>query len=402
MLTAHQPVSRTDWFVIGMLAGLTGLALIVVVGCGGVTSGARAKARGDTGDMQTRLASIRQLHFQTPVAIEVAKPNSHPEPARGLTPGALSDSDRQRIGAQIGFPDYAFRSARAAMRSTRVDLAGFYDPDRGRVVLLAGPSGEFPREVLLAHELTHALQYQNFPIGKMFDEARSYDRYLAFNAIIEGDAMLTSLAYARAQEFDRNAAENLKVRMRQALSSDPTEPSLSDLIEYYYGTLFVVEAFERGGWDGVNHLYSDPPESSREILEPALYFDRSISRLNEDDHAFVPEVKGWREIGRDTLGVVPLTAILARKSEGNDRPVRLSLRWVNDRLVAFRKDDRMATIWTITFEDSSAAWAFEQSYQPILDRSCGSEPHRLNLIDRTVVVSIGGMVPRLVAAATPG
>jgi len=254
-------------------------------------------------------------------------------------------------------------------------------------MILLDRVGKFSREVLLAHELTHALQYQNFPIRDALDKSKAtYDRYLAFNAILEGDATLTSLAYEQGRSFDKDAAKKIETRLRNALSATEPPP-LDEMIEYYYGTVFVIEAFERGGWDGVNRLYSRPPESTREIMEPELYFARD--HPSEASDFIQPAWAGWTEVDRNTLGVAPLIAMTVRGTSGSDRVAPMKIRWTSDRLIAFEKSGQLAIVWMIAFDDSDAAWAFEQSYRPILDHASAARPHHIDRTGNTVIITIG-------------
>jgi len=72
-------------------------------------------------------------------------------------------------------------------------------------------------------------------------------------------------------------ANNLK-QLPQALAvqapNTPEGLSVPLLFQYSDGVRFVAEAYRRGGWPAVDALYRKPPESTHQILHPALYFDR--------------------------------------------------------------------------------------------------------------------------------
>ena len=79
-------------------------------------------------------------------------------------------------------------------------VAGYYDPRKGEFFVVetseddsAEEEPEVLRSFVLAHELVHALQDQNFDLEEIHDRLKlENDRGLASVAVIEGDAMLAA------------------------------------------------------------------------------------------------------------------------------------------------------------------------------------------------------------------
>jgi len=375
------------------------LALFIVSGCSGslrhdVTAGQSSL------DFERRVASIRGLALLQPVPIEVEGVRETGEIAYKNSVRRFSGDrllDATAVAHAIGLDEQSFDSKAAMRDQVGAEVAGIYDPEAQRVVLAERDNAggrrldDAERPLLTAHELAHALQYQHFPVAEGLEAASArYDRYLAFNAVLEGDATFTSLAYVQGRSPDRRMIEAMKARLRDALWSQPGAPTGEQLLEYGYGTLFVMEAFERGGWVGVNRLYAQPPWSCREITEPELYFRASHRpRAGIVVEGYQGVMKGWHTVERDTLGIVPLATILAHGAEDGEQPVSLPLRWSDDQVVALRKGKQLAIIWMLSFDDPDSAWAFRQAYAPLLERADENEPHVVSSRGSVVLVAIG-------------
>jgi hypothetical protein len=78
-------------------------------------------------------------------------------------------------------------------------VLGFYALDRKALFLISERDTlTASDELTLAHELTHALQDQHYDMKGKFDAAGSEnDQIMALQALAEGDAVLSSLLYAR-------------------------------------------------------------------------------------------------------------------------------------------------------------------------------------------------------------
>ena len=90
-----------------------------------------------------------------------------------------------------------------SLKLLKSQVAGFYDPHGKEMVLVEGGADvgvwnnaaqfmiqrDVVGEMLLAHELTHALQDQNFDLESSLDKVKDNDdRALALKSVAEGDA----------------------------------------------------------------------------------------------------------------------------------------------------------------------------------------------------------------------
>jgi len=165
-------------------------------------------------------------------------------------------------------------------------IGGFYDPKTRQLFLLKNMGlSSMDQELLVAHELTHALQDQNFGLNQLMEKSKeaNSDRQLAHMALIEGDATLTSTEYiAGLMQKKFNLLDMLgsfmnAVKMNisfEKLRQAPRFIRESMLFPYEQGLKFM-QAFRKEGWswEDMKVLYQNPPQSTEQILSPEKYLD---------------------------------------------------------------------------------------------------------------------------------
>src|SRR5208337_1492656 len=299
----------------------------------------------------------------------------------------------------------------ASLKLLKSQVAGFYDPHGKEMVLVEGGADlgiwnsatqfmiqrDVVGEMLLAHELTHALQDQNFDLESSLDKAKDDDdRALALKSVAEGDATIAGFAYAVGRMDDSTAdtlANNLK-SLPQALRAEaPDTPeglSAPLLFQYSDGVRFVAEAYRRGGWTAVDALYRNPPQSSHQILHPALYFDSPAPPAHIELAGYDGIMSGWKKADDDTYGELLLRVILERNLGKQSAELGLASRWTADRMVILQDKRDVNVIWMLAFSDGQTAGHFAVVYQTLLDRLLGdSTPHRIDKRSNAVLVVIG-------------
>ncbi|HUJ26720.1 MAG TPA: hypothetical protein VLW85_11925 [Myxococcales bacterium] len=173
-------------------------------------------------------------------------------------------------------------------------VAGFYDQFSKQLIVrkevpasAGGAMGPDGLRIVLAHEIEHALQDQNFGIPDL-RAIQDDDAKLARSALFEGDAMAVMTAYAaqRARRPVKAAIAGGAAALRAvdtetllrlsgkspALASAPAILREELVLPYSAGFALVAEAFRRGGWPLVDRMFQHPPVSGQQVLHPELYF----------------------------------------------------------------------------------------------------------------------------------
>jgi hypothetical protein len=159
-------------------------------------------------------------------------------------------------------------------------VAGLYDPDdRTTYVLDDLWPGE--ADLTLWHEIVHALQDQDFHVGDRQDALDDDgDRSLAYSAVCEGDATITSLALQSGVGWEAmrwmlpGDAESMRSMFVPAGGGEAGVPTaLLEVLSFPYveGVLFVRGRWESGGLAAVDELFRRPPESTEQVIHPEKY-----------------------------------------------------------------------------------------------------------------------------------
>ncbi len=401
--------ARRLWWPICAVA-----ALIFLRGCAySLVNGDQVNSQQAT-KIETGIQDFRQLRFKQPVPLVVKSPDQAEAMMEADLMRDYTDNQLEAdavAGALTGLYPAQLDLKSASLKVLKSQVAGFYDPHGKEMVLVKGGADlgiwnsatefmiqrDVVGEMLLAHELTHALQDQNFDLESSLDKVKDDDdRALALKSVAEGDATIAGFAYAVGRMDDSTAdtlANNLK-SLPQALRAEaPDTPeglSAPLLFQYSDGVRFVAEAYRRGGWTAVDALYRNPPQSSHQILHPALYFDSPAPPAHIELAGYDGIMSGWKKADDDTYGELLLRVILERNLGKQSSEVALASRWSADRMIILQQSRDVNVIWMLAFSDEQTASHFTVVYQTLLDRLLGdSTPHRIDTRSNAVLVVIG-------------
>ncbi len=325
-----------------------------------------------------------------------------------------------KAGAMLALYPMGIDLKAATVKLLKSQIAGFYDPHGKQMVLVEGADNlgfwnrglefviqrDLVGEMLLAHELTHALQDQNFALQDKLDNLKlNGDAELALKCVAEGDATLAGFAYI-AGRMDNSVADTLSEHMKDlpqafAAQAKDTPPGLSIplIFQYSQGVSFVAQAYRRGGWSAVDALYAKPPQSTQQIIDPALYFEEPTPPVAVSVEGYQSLLSNWKKIDEDTEGELTLQIILqmgfgrigsGRIGDGKDAPeVRLADKWAGDRIVILKAGFDLSVIWLLAMRDRDSAAKFAVGYRALLDRERASTPHAIEQRSNAVLVIAG-------------
>lgn len=157
-------------------------------------------------------------------------------------------------------------------------IVGFYSYDDERL-RIRGTKLTPAVESTLVHELTHALQDQNFDLGARYEELAEADddnstaARSGFDALVEGDARRIETVWREAlsdkqrQALDRDQSEG--VAGFEAASKDiPAVLKTMLAAPYELGAALLAVAVQQGGDRAVDDLFRSPPTTEEQQLDP--------------------------------------------------------------------------------------------------------------------------------------
>ena len=248
-------------------------------GFGGTGASAPGGIEAQVRQVARQVEEIRELVFDEPVEPEFVPPDGMAERVRGefledYPPELAAADDRALTALRAIPPDLDLRDA--ISRALGSQVAGFYDPVTGELVVSAGAGAlDVLSRVTLAHELEHALADQNLdlPVRETPDPERE-DEDLAALALVEGDATLTMQRYAISLPFDEQFGlldPRAIAEAEAGLQGMPDFLRRQLLFPYEDGLSFVCDLYAQGGWAAVDEAYANPPDATLEVLFPERY-----------------------------------------------------------------------------------------------------------------------------------
>ncbi|AEH36402.1 Hvo_1808 family surface protein [Halopiger xanaduensis] len=150
-------------------------------------------------------------------------------------------------------------------------VGGYYEPTEDRIVIVSNtPDTPELNEVVLGHELVHALQDQRFDLTSY--ERPTIDEDNAKNGLIEGDASWIESRYERECGDEWDCVLPANGGQTGSSGDGALDPNwglyLSIYLPYDEGPEYVDYLYEQGGWERLNGAYDDPPTTSSAVIHP--------------------------------------------------------------------------------------------------------------------------------------
>jgi hypothetical protein len=287
------------------------------------------------------------------------------------------------------------------VKSTGQEIAGYYDPETKMISLLNWVPAD-RQEPILAHELTHALQDQNYDLRKWMKapskgvaNARNNldddDGTIARKAVVEGQAMVVYVDYLLAP-IRRNLEDSpgLLYQMEepavratqdsQLLHDAPMILREAGTFAYQEGLIFEGELLHKGGKKmAFSGAFARPPRNSHQVLQPEAYI------VGEKLPALpVPDFKhllGEQYDVYDSGGVGQLDVRAYLKQYGDRKNAEeVSSGWQGGTYFTFRRKDQASSGAPPTTSDVAllyvSRWKTAQSAERFASFYASSIPER--------------------------
>jgi hypothetical protein len=254
-------------------------------------------------------------------------------------------------------------------------IAGLYDP-KTHEFYVADWIPAADQKMVMAHELTHALQDQHFQIEKWVKAARpNDDAELARESVLEGSAMAAMVDYL-LQGTGRSLQDLPDIDPSMLigdLESTPmlkkAPPFLRDALIFPYldGLNFSAAVVRPDGWGALSGVFVKPPVSTQQILHPALY--RSGKAPSKVDLPSMEKELGsdWTKLEDNIMGEFGWKEVL-KQFLNEERATPIAQGWTADRYIVYehKKTKRLLLIARVDLANESAADHFFAAYSDAL------------------------------------
>jgi hypothetical protein len=248
-------------------------------------------------------------------------------------------------------------------------IGGFYSDEEKRVVIVdhGYPADSARTNLLLIHELTHALQDADFDLANWPADAppATFDSSLAQRSVIEGEASFYEYRAAPAflgidtarADFDSVFQEHLeRLEQRNFDSSTPTDGSFITF-PYAYGAEQAYAAWHHGGPRGTDALWASPPLTTQAVMANVLGVNEPQAagvELAPLDFSVDGLDKDLALTTVDTQGAWGLAIALERATE--EEHDELATSWRGDRLSAVQTTaGAVLALWQIELDGAESA-----------------------------------------------
>ncbi|HOO55719.1 MAG TPA: hypothetical protein PLN69_02780 [bacterium] len=323
----------------------------------------------------------------------------------------------QKIGEKIGFYVDEIETEDDLIRNYAQNIAGFYDPLEKAIFVISRELREeieasipdernmsvfssldpvwedwlrkHQEDITLVHEITHAMQDQNFDLVEWQDQYSSNtDSILAVKTVIEGLAEITELYMVSNDaeiilreflDFYEYLGEN-RENERLYDTQDPILDSGQDVsyqykltyFPYIYGFALIQRQYLKKGWSGTHDLHYDYPMSTEQVIHPEKFFDKKkldwpTFIMPPDLYDVLPENYVFQD--SDSMGEYRIYILLKDLIFTSAEAMQVSEGWDGDRYLAFENTDTedISFSWLTIWDTENDAEEFFEFYKNIID-----------------------------------
>ena len=373
-----------------------------------------------------KVAALRGLSLRHPIVRGVM---SKPQITRRLLarvhqeykPGEIQAEElaMKRLGLLPLDADYL----KLVIKLLSDQVAGFYDPWEKE--LYVADWNVMGGDMLMAHEIDHALQDQHFDLKKWLGVDRdNADAMLARQALVEGDGTALMIEYTAADAggqvpwaqdgFVDRLGPMMSMQLAQ-LKNTPLVLREGLVFPYLAGLKFVVHFRKTRPWSAVDAVYNKPPLLTEQILHPALY--DSYQRPVTVRAVAAGPLAGYHQAYDNVEGEMALSVLLRQHGVDKAEAAEAAAGWGGDRIAVYTAPGfpdsvvtSMAVLYTVWDEVADADEFFTalEKALPSLSRHGSERARRDGYLEyRTpagAVVSIEKRDDRvlLIVGALPG
>jgi hypothetical protein len=267
-------------------------------------------------------------------------------------------------------------------------IAGLYDP-KTQEFYIADWIPIADQRMVMAHELTHALQDQHYKIEAWVRAARpNDDAELARESVLEGSAMAAMIDYLLLDKglSIKDVPDIDPSMMIGDLGDSPSmkkaPPFIRDslIFPYLAGLSFSSAILKPNGWSSMARIFSSPPVSTQQIMHPALYKTAKQPvpvTVPAVDNLLGPE---YAKLEDNLLGEFGWKEVLKQFLD-EDRATPLAAAWEGDHYVVFeqKKTKHLVLITRLQLAGEVQTARFFGQYSEALEKK---HPDRSNLFRR--------------------
>ena len=343
--------------------------------------------------IQPAVEELRGLKFKRPVTVKTVTPA---EARAYFTARAKSEWPEERVRLdqtvyeQLGLIPAGFDLLGSVLDVLEEQALGYYDPGTDVFSVVEGAAASSLAPILVAHELTHALDDQHFDLDALLGSGQAEDdRSAAAAAVVEGSGtavmtlfMVRELGAGRLTAESMQAMQSAEAARADRLKAAPPVIQRGLLASYILGMSFLFRGDSRRILLGIpsadfDRAFKEPPRSTEQILHAEKYWDDA--QRDAPTPLAPPDLSrslgpGWSLAGSGTLGELVLAAMAGNGALDMSSPEAASpARWTNkaaagtagDAYQHYANGTKSATVLTTRWETERDAAEFQDGLRSV-------------------------------------
>lgn len=348
------------------------LSAPVVVGDGWIIT------ENDVAALAAFVESAHELEFNEPVGVLV-DPDIGATYAVDVVP---FEPDDWSLLVALGIaPDDADRDVVNQVRLDRI-RGVCCEQDRAISVVVEAQPTKLGTELILVHELTHALHMQHPELFPRRDRSRTGEIPRPFSAAVEGIPQFIAFEYLDGHDAAERAEvePNLQIIGSDLVDQTGTGPARYLNFVYSVGPELVEAVVDAQGRAGLSQLAGSPPISTEQVLFPRRYLERE--EPVEVRRPGIPA--GAVHVSEGRLGAALLLFAIA-DAAGSAASLDLISGWAGDSYVLFEQSAATCLRATIEMDSAEQARALFVGLKAAVPTSTGAVG--LEVAEATITVA---------------
>jgi hypothetical protein len=295
-----------------------------------------------------KVAELRGLAFDRPVAATFLDDAAF-EKQVGVDMGTLTKQEKQDLARDqaefralglIG-PEVSLRSAVESLQES--GALAYYMPKTKKITVKGTNLDDPATRVIVAHELTHALQDQHFDLQKLDKAAESTHGSRALHALAEGDAVRTADAYAKTlSDADQQAYDARRTELGRQSQAEFVAKGVPESLQFDFQSPYAIGpsmldalvAKEQPA--AVDALFTNPPVADAVFVTPSAMLDHRTFQTVETPALAAGEKRTGKP---DVLGALALFQTLSSRLD-NATALSAADSWDGDAVITFTRKGR--------------------------------------------------------------
>ncbi len=377
----HSVVRGLSWRGIAALSSMLLISMFLIRAQAAVAQDQnRQEILAQADKILQQMSQITGLPIKSPVKKQII---NRKEIEKYLVENIHEETKPEELHAQealvraLGLVPQDFNLEKFLINFYTEQAAGLYDPKR-KTMFIADWSPADTQDLILSHELTHALQDQSWDLEAYLHGARDDDDATdARQAVVEGEAtvaMLQRMTGALGITGLPSLSDLMDEVVHQqfdefpAYSHAPYFFRMQATFPYVQGAGFIQTGLEADGWKSLSALFEHPPENTKQIFDPKTYFDhQEFPKIKLPHPRALEGNPGLRFLHGNTLGELGYYSLLGQL-DSDDEAKSLSPAWVADQYLLYERTDGKGytLVARVQWASAEAAHQFFRDYSAIL------------------------------------